>query len=389
MELYTLDSLLRRERVIDRFDSLIWTERWQSMGDFELVIESTNEYRKYLQPGTWLSLNESYRCMRVETIEDAVDDEGRKKLTVKGPSIEVLLEERVARQEIESTTLQDTWSIAGQAADTAREFMEDVCMFGSTTTEDIIPYLTTTPIFPASSIPEPTGITHITIDIISVYEAVKGVCEKYDFGFRLCRNPDSNQLKFDVYTGSDRTTGQSTLPPVIFSPDFDNLKNTTEFTSTAGVKNIAYVFSPVGAVIVPAPNVDPLIAGFERRVLAIRADDITDTIPADATAKMTQRGLEELAKYRDVTAFDGEIGQSTQFKYDTDYYLGDFVEMRAADGTATFMRVTEQIFVSDDQGNRAYPTFTAKKLVTPDSWLGWPNKVWYDYDSSSLHWAEA
>ncbi|SRR6266540_931841 len=389
MELYTLDSLLRRERVIDRFDSLIWTERWQSLGDFELVIESTNEYRKYLQPGTWLSLSESYRCMRVETIEDAVDDEGRKILTVKGPSIEVLMEERTARQALESLTAQDQWSITGTAISTAREFFSDVCQFGSTTALDIIPYLTTTPIFPASSIPEPTGSVTITIDIVSVYEAVKYVCENYDFGFRLCRNPDSNQLKFDVYTGSDRTTGQSVLNPVIFSPDFDNLKNTTEFASTAGVKNIAYVFSPVGYEVVPAPNVDPAVEGFDRRVISVRADDIVDVIPANATAKMIQRGLEELAKYRDIRAFDGEVGQDVQYKYDTDYYLGDFIEMRASDGTGIYMRVTEQIFVADDQGSRAYPTFTAKELITPDTWLGWPNKVWYDYDTDSLHWAEA
>lgn len=327
--------------------------------------------------------------MKVDTLEKTVDDEGRKKLLIKGPSIEVLMDDRVARSVMDDTTAVDKWVITGLPAAIARQIFNDICSTGILDPADIIPYLTTTPIFPADSISEPSTSVTIETDIVSVLEAIKPICENYDLGFRLCRDPDSNMLKFDIYAGSDRTTNQDVLSPVIFSPDFDNLRDTSELTSTAGVKNIAYVFSPVGFEIVPAPDVDPDIAGFERRILPVRADDITDSIPADATAKMIQRGLEELSKVRDITAFDGEISQKSQYQYDADYYLGDLVEMRGDDGNANFMRVTEQIFVSDDQGIRSYPTFTAKKLVTPDSWLGWPNMTWFDLDSDPLTWEDA
>jgi hypothetical protein len=389
MELYTLDSMLRRTRVIDKFDSLIWTERWQSTGDFELVIPSESQDRSYLAPGTWLATDVSYRCMKVQNIAKTVDDEGRKKLTIKGPSIEVLMEDRVARLTLDDLTTTDIMTITDQPADAVRQIFNVVCASGTLDPADIIPYLTSTPIFPTDGIPEPSTSVVNSYELSSVYEAAKKTCELYDLGFRLCRDPDSNMLKFDVYAGSDRTTNQDVLEPVVFSPDFDNLRDTSELTSTEGVKNIAYVFSPVGYEIVPAPDVDPDIAGFERRVLMVRADDIDDVVPADATAKMIQRGLEELSKYRDIRAFDGEISQVSQYQYDSDYYLGDLIEMRGDDGNANFVRVSEQIFVSDAEGLRSYPTFTAKELVTPNTWLGWPNITWFDLDSDPLVWEDA
>ena len=178
------------------------------------------------------------------------------------------------------------------------------------------------------------------------------------------------------------------MPAVVFGPDFDNITNTKNFASTVGVKNIAYVFSPVGYEIVAAPDVDPDIAGFERKVLMVRADDIDDGVPATATAKMIDRGLEALAQLRDIQAFDGQVGDTSQYTYDTDYYLGDIIEVRGYDGQANLMRVTEQIFVQDEAGARTYPTLVAKKLITADSWLGWSNMTWLDLDADSTTWGD-
>jgi hypothetical protein len=45
MEVFILDSLLRRSQVVDKFESLIWTERFSEIGDFELDLKSTLEAR--------------------------------------------------------------------------------------------------------------------------------------------------------------------------------------------------------------------------------------------------------------------------------------------------------------------------------------------------------
>jgi hypothetical protein len=192
----------------------------------------------------------------------------------------------------------------------------------------------------------------------------------------MLRNYDTSQLYFDIYTGSNRTTAQTVLPPVIFTPELDNLQNTKELTSIDKAKNVAYVFSPAGFQMVYGLDVDPEVEGFERRVLMVNANDITDENP-DVASALVQRGNEELAKYRTYQAFDGEISQFSQFKYGIHYDLGDVVEMRNVSGVTNNMRVTEQIFVSDREGERAYPTLSLNTFINTGSWLSWlNNKVW-------------
>jgi hypothetical protein len=218
----------------------------------------------------------------------------------------------------------------------------------------------------------------------SVYKAVKDICDVWNLGFRLLRNFDQSQLYWDIYTGSDRTTQQTALAPVIFSPDLDSLQNTTELTSIESSKNVAYVFAKNGFLEVYPQDVDPEIDGFDRRVLVVDANDIDLPAGPDLDAAMLQRGKEELSKVRPYQAFDGEINQRSQYKYGVDYILGDIVEMRNIDGITNQMRVTEQIFVSDKEGERSYPTLAVNTFINTGSWLSWEsNKKWIDYDADT------
>ena len=387
MEVYILDSLYRREKVIDRFESLIWTERFADLGDFQLSIHSTNESRSDLVAGKRLAVNDSYRVMTIETVENTVDEEGRALLKVKGKSLEGILEDRVAKGTMSDLTTEPKWSLTGTPGEIARKIFNDICVLGTLDPGDVIPFMMPGTIFPEDTIPEPTDVVTMDIPPMSVFAAVKEICDLYDLGFRLVRNFDTSQLYFDIYSGSDRTTLQTDLAPVVFAPDLDNLKNTTEFTTIAQNKNIAYVFSPVGFEVVVPQDVDPEVAGFERRVLLVQADDITD--PYNASALMIQRGKEELSKNRSFSAFDGELNQNSEYKYGVHYNLGDLVEMRNSDGVTNNMRVTEQIFVSDKEGERSYPTLAINLFITPGSWLAWDyNQVWADLGLTE-YWADA
>lgn len=379
MELYILDSALRRDQVVDRFSSLIWTERFDRWGDFELKIHSTLENRNRFPVGTRIVVNESYEVMTVESIEDGKDDEGRAVLTIKGRTLEKILEDRLARGSMDDLTTEPKWVITDTPAEIARKIFHDICVTGILDPADVIPGVVESSIFPADTIDEPADPITFEIDPMSVYSALSQLCEAYDMGFRMVRNPETLAIHFDVYMGSDRTTKQSDLPAVVFSENLGNLSNTNEFVSTVNYKNVAYVLSPVGVEIVYATDVDPSTTGFERNVLFVKADDIKDTIPADATAKMIQRGLEELSKHRAFSGFDGEISKTSRFKYNLSYRLGDVVELRNDRGFATDMQVVEQILISDKEGDRSYPTLAVRKFITPGSWLGYGgNKEWDD-----------
>lgn len=389
MELYTLDSLLRRERVIDTFDSLIWTERFNSAGDFELVVESTPGNRDLFVKDQWLALNESVRCMSVETLEDTVDDSGRELLKISGSSIEfTTLDNRVAFNVKDDLVTNPKWTLLGHPADIARTVFHDICVTGVLDLSDVLPFVTAVDILPDDTIPEPSDVITIDVEPDTVYNVIKQICELYDMGFRLIRNFDLSQLAFDIYVGSDRTSQQTDLPAVIFSQDLNNVTKVTRLESVVDTKNIAYVYSNLGFEEVVPSGTDPDIIGFERKVLVVKMDDIeVGTLPAVVTAMMQQKGTEELSKHRGFVGFDGEVSHTNQYKYGVDYQLGDLVEVHGKDGYSSIVRVTEQIFSSDQEGERSYPTLTNNTVVSPGSWLAQATQVWFDYDDDlTTYW---
>lgn len=455
MEVYTLDSLLRRAQVVDTFETCIWTERLSAFGDFELHIFSTFEMRSLLTAGTRLAVNESKRVMTIDTVENTLDSDGRTMLKLTGRSLEALLLERINRYGLTGAASGAKWVLTGTPANIVRQIFDTICRNNTTQSGDNIPFLVAGSLYPASTIAEPTSIITVELEFGTVYDSIKDICDAYKLGFRIVRNLDKSELRFDVYAGNDHTTLQTTLTPVVFSPELDNLADISELTSIEAYRNVAYVFSPVASTIVYVDGADATTSGFQRRVLLVDANDVTypartNTVTAaqeaainkaiaftttleaekdalnrliqkqrlltgdsalintvvtrntwvgsettdigtarDAsvaleaaestamTATLTQKGKMELSKARSLAAFDGEIPQSGSYRYAFDYELGDLVEMRNQDGITNNMRVTEQIFVSDSNGDRSYPTLAIDLFITPGSWFAWSyNQVW-------------
>src|SRR5690606_23814307 len=338
MEVYTLDPLLRRQEVIDRFESLISTERYQAYGDFQLDIQSTNDSRTLLKTGMLLAMNESHRVMTVETEEDSVDSEGRKMLSVRGRSIESILEDRIAKDSLSDLTTSPKWVITGPPADVARKIFHDICVTGILDPGDIIPFIIEGTFMPEDTIPEPIDPITVELEPTTVYNAIKSIGDVWNLGFRMLRYYDTSKLYFDIYTGSDRTTSQTVLPPVVFTPELDNLQNVKELTTIETAKNVAYVYSPAGFQKVYPVRVDPEVEGFERRILVVNVSDTTGENP-DIASALIQGGKEELSKNQAMQSLDGEISQFSQYKYGTHYNLGDIVEMRNTDGVTNNMRI--------------------------------------------------
>lgn len=387
MEVYILDDLLRRVEVIDRFESLIWTERWSAFGDFELVIHSTPAMNRLLVADKRMAMNDSDRVMTIENVEKKHDSEGRSMLTITGRSLEKTLEDRIATEGLVGLSEEENdWVITGTPGNIARYIFNKICVEGILSPADIIPFMQTGTLYPVNTISEPDQVIVHKVPISTVYAAIKNLCDIYSLGMRLVRNLDTSELYFDIYTGSDRTAMQSYLPPVIFSPDLDNLQDITEVTSVTDYKNVAYVFATNGSEVVYANGIDPTTSGFNRRVLYVDAKDITDEAGPALQTLLINKGLDALAQSRSLYAFDGEIPQSSSYKYGIHYHLGDIVEMRTEEGVTNNMRVTEQIFVSDAQGERSYPTLALDTLITPGSWVSWDfQEVWEDADGE---WAD-
>lgn len=387
MEGYLLNSLYQKMGiVIDVFESFIWTERHRAIGDFQVVVLPSLANRQTFKVGTLLTVNDSFRVGKIETIEDAIDANGKATLKVTGRTIESVLEDRVGMAALADLTTAPKYSLTGLPAALMRQMFHDICVSGVIDTGDIIDVNEGSSLYPEDTIAEPGDEIVVDFEPDTLYADIKAIADQFDLGFRIIRDPNTGSLYYDVYTGIDRTTQQASYTPVVFSPDFANLQNTRELTTIAGAKNVAYVFSPVGNEIVYAQDVDPFVSGFSRQAILVKADDITDTDSLVASAKMIQRGNEALAASRAFSGFDGEINQYSNYIYGRDYNLGDLVELRNSDGATDQMQVTEHIRAADTEGERSFPTLAINKFITPGSWDARDfNQVWDDVPDTE-HW---
>lgn len=122
----------------------------------------------------------------------------------------------------------------------------------------------------------------------------------------------------------------------------------------------------------------------------MRTGFVVTSPPEDATnaqrvAHRQQLGEEFLNENSAKVVVDGEITQNSQYQYGVDYNLGDRVELMTQFNYSSHMRITEQIFTSDADGVRSYPTLSDETLVNQDSWLAQSvSRLW---NNATGNWA--
>lgn len=361
MEVYTIEQgTNRRSSIIEHFESFIWTERYNQMGDFELLAEYTEANIARLIPGAYIGFDQSDRIMVVKKVLKQETDDGHRVLKVEGKSFESIFEDRVAKIQL---TPSD-WTLVGSAGSIARTMVYNVCIAGLVSSKDVIFGLT------ADVWPSGTSRT-VAVKAGTLYERVKEICDLDNLGFKVTYqlmegippNPPglifssviyNAPLNFIIYSGTDRTG----IGGVAFSEENDSLFSVSEFISEEGYKNVAYVYSNTQSVIVDESNPPTLHPGFLHKPMLVDATDVTTT-GSSGLEILRQRGREALTSRRRIALVDGKINPDSIFKYKTHYFLGDLVTVNS-NGAQTTSRVTEYIWTYDSDGLNGYPTLTAQ-----------------------------
>ena len=384
MELFILDSLFNRKTIVEDYISLVWAERFNDFGDFTVVIPSNYANRVLYKPGLFFNINKSDRIMKLETVEDTEED-GEKTLTLSGRSIEFIFERRVVWPSNAALGNDPSWTISGPP----KAIIDSVVaaqLSVSTWAPNNIPNLRVNGgWYPQDTIiPQAESIIVSITKPTSLYNYIKEIAKNYGLGFRIYKSPNWNDyVYYDTYSGSDRSLGQTDLPPVIFSFDLENLNSLSILKSVEKQFYGCYVFSKYGFDEVYVNDYDASTpAGVNRSIFSIEVTEPEElTTDSQRQAYRIQKGIEALVTTQDIFVIDGEISQNSQYIYGTDYFLGDFVDMRDDTGAINHMRVIEQIFTDDSNGEKAYPTLATEMLIAPGTWaaldatLTWPNAV--------------
>ncbi len=389
MDVVRLDSSYLPDGLVEGYRSMIWSERYFTNGDFEMVTPKIEATRLILPEGSFISLLDSKEVMRVETHTIKVNDRGTPELNLAGRTVETFLENRAALG-----AYREPWS----------------AMKNWTTAEVLAYYLWTYMVEAAGQDPSRVGGTHNVADHIAnmlvtdsstlteavkewslqegeVYAQLRDILALGRLGIRGIRppgttgnvvtfdtsggstrgdvsrtsTPDISGLRLDVYNGLDRTRFQSDREPVIFHYDAGHINAPSYLFSIKDWKNVALVSSSIGNLEVwpetgtTPPSTPP--TGLDRRVLYVDGGNQGDALLPDFTASVIQKGMVELAKHIRRILFDGKISPDSPYIYGRDYTLGDQVSLIAKYGFEAEMLVAEYVRTEDSaEGDRGYPT---------------------------------
>lgn len=351
MNVTVLDTLYQAIAVIDACESLIWTDRYQKYGDFELYTGMGSQFLKYMKDGYYLVSNESEHAMIVETKEIETDSETGNHVKVSGRSLESILLRRIV------------WSqttISGNLQNGIKRLITDAIILPSIPARKIDNF-----VFKDSTDP---AITKLSVEAQftgdNLYDAIVSLCEPNDLGFKVTLN-EANQLVFELYKGADRSFAQMSNPFVIFSPKFDNIVGSNYLESTSNYKNVSLIGGEGEGSDRTFAVADLASAiGLARREMFTDARDLstdngdTKISASEYQAQLIERGNSDLAENKKELSFDGEVEAYDPFYYGKDFFMGDIVQISNEYGIEGAARVTEFIHSYSNIGPKCYPTFT-------------------------------
>ena len=388
---YILDENFENVRYMDVFESLIWTSRYQEVGEFELYTPFTEGILDDIKVGRYLYTNEFYdkttntaQLMIIESIE--LDD---MHLKITGGDLKTLLKRRIV------------W---GQTV-----------IDENTTVHDAIKRLVTeafiTPVEPADW---EDPFTHIAVDnsqqranrVISNFvwddvsgewssttekiqyegnlliDAINDLCKKFKVGYEVIADFTTKKIRMHLITPVDHSWDQTDAPAVIFSPEFDNLKKSNYIESLEKYKNVAYVvgesYTDDDIEKYRKKVITGDASGLARRELYVDANDVHRQLDDgtiynfDQYADMLkERGQTELEKEENsfTKVYDGEADTEamTDYIFGVDYKIGDTVELVTRYGESAEVRVTEMVLSVSTSGITLIPTFKATRYEAEEA----------------------
>lgn len=366
LEAYVLDTSFDIVAVIDAYESFIWTERYFECGDFELYLPLKSELTAVLKRNNYLQLRDSETIMVIEEVEIETDAEKGRYVTVKGRSLESIIDRRIVWEETD---------INGPLQNGIKKLLTENAI-SPINSERMIPNL----IFEDSA---DSRITSLTLEAYyygdNLYDVITATCVDNNIGFRIRLNADKKMV-FGLYKGLDRTYDQEIRPYVVFSPEFDNILTSTYFESSKALKNCALVSNEVREqtimnadgnetripryFITTEVKPDNYQSGLNRRETFLEAsvsdtdEDGNELTTAEKKAQMQTAGSEELAETNVTKAFDASVDPSRQFVYGVDFFIGDVVQVKNEYGYESKARITELIRSNSTSGESVNPTFT-------------------------------
>lgn len=362
-----LNKQFQTVKIIDVFESLLWTVRYKDAGEFELYTPISQDLLESIQVGMYLAndsfVNKNDNRSHLMVVESLELDQTHLKVT--GRDLKSILDRRVVwdRTEIPGgTNIQEA----------IRTIVNDAIISPELEQRRISNF-----IFDTVSNNWPSTEEMTQYEGNSLLEVMNDFCSKYKIGYEVIFDFDDKNFHMNLIKPVDHSYDQTANTPVIFSAAFNNLKSSKYLESVSTYKNVAFVSGEryqddeLNKFWVTDIAGDNSLSGLERREAYIDASSVVhedeyanvygDRIDPDGTYRQRLReyGQTELNKkdYRYIKDYEGEADPAdSQYQFMRDYQIGDIVEIVTVWGIGAVVRVSEVVLSMSTSGYTLVPT---------------------------------
>ena len=312
---------------VNKFDSLIWPDKFNGYSQFELWAPITEENSEYLVEGNILWCGGDNAAI-IEIVKSDNADDGSKTYNVKGRTLEMLLTTRV---------LWGTYNAKNIRRSTIMYELVNRSCVNPTNPKRKIPFL---------ELAEDEEVGRLVSSYQKtggeIYDVLTSVALEDNLGFAVIFDPRNLKLIFKVIQGVDRSANQKDVDPVVFDTDFEDIISSSYYKNSQDKKTVALVMGEdPGSNRKSAISGNNESAGFNRRELYVDARDIqsstvdedgveTSLTPEEYEAALMQRGDEKISECEITETFDAQVRVfgDTQYIFGVDYFKGDKVTVR-------------------------------------------------------------
>lgn len=403
-DFYFLNQNFEAVHKLTQFESLMWVDKYDEPGSFEIYAPPLPEIKEAAQVNNYFKTSRSDKMMIVEELETTVSPENGKRLVIRGRSLESILDRRVIflkcyfRDEIADPDPDEGQYGSNNLEDAIRQLL-DYCFIHPIDTERemnlVFQYSDSPealedsnhrnitdefgdPILCDSTESEPINSIHLKDCEFEKGEnclnIVMAIVKQAGLGFQITVN-EQKQFVFKLTKGKNRTTEQLENPAVVFSPTFNNIKN-TKFTEKYGetYKNFVYTegetYKSRKPTIVKTGDAEGLL----RREVYVESSVVHETEASNVTHEgitknkktlsedeyqeaLTKDANKYFEKYSGKTTCESEVEPRLTFQYGRDFGIGDILEIQDGTGNTGKVRCVEFIISYSASGYEEYPTF--------------------------------
>ena len=313
--------------IVDAVQSLVHRTSWHEIQNSEMVVSKTAQGVDELQIGRILLVNDQrYKALVIEEMTATNDDQywNYTLIPLKG-----ILNYRITHP-IDSHATQALFqseammvlaasNLVSQTRDNNRKFLH---------TDNV------TNMFDVNDYKFYGEIISFTVDWKTSYlgDALVSIAKMnaddgFPIGWNIHVSDTYDKFRLDTYKALNRSVNQVSVPPVVFSEEFGNIKNVSYTYSTKEWRNVAYIGWNNGTAdqtsgVVNYKHGD--VKGFNRREIVLDSSKKT-------TDEVLNEGKSELNKRPHIESFTAEIlnNENTMTTYMKDWFLGDIVTIQS------------------------------------------------------------